>query len=112
MPPLPQFSNCRGPRLALISVPSRKILSVADVFVAKTVYILIMETLQKKNLYMQDLDQYNPLCYLNNIYSFSKGVRSRAIRYFGNSRAVYLRVELVALLFVSHAWVKVKSLCL
>lgn len=68
-----------------------------------------METLQKKNLYVQDLDQY--MCCLNIIYSFSKRVRSSAVRYLGTSRAVYLGVELVALIFLSHAWVEVKILC-
>lgn len=48
MPPLLQFSNCRGPRLALISVPSHKIPSAADITVAKTVCILIMEILLAK----------------------------------------------------------------
>lgn len=31
------------------------------------------------------------------------------LRYLGASRAVYLGVELVALIFLNHAWVKVKS---
>lgn len=70
----------------------------ASIIVVKTVYIPDDGNLTcKRNLYMQDLDQY--MCCLTIIYSFSKRVRSSAIRHLGTSRAVYLGVELVALIF-------------
>lgn len=116
MPPLLQwqFSSCKGPRLALISVPSHKIPSVADIILFKTVYIHEDGNLTcKKNQTCACRSSSSTTsCAVSIIYSFMKRVGNSAIGHLRISRAVYLGVELVALLFLSHAWVKVKSLWL